>query len=44
MLCITLFSIYMLTTDDKTKEGKRRKTATKAAILGLLIALWHIWK
>lgn len=54
MLVVLLFSFYMLTTDDNTKEGERRKTATKQALLGLLIALlayiemkiapfWLIW-
>jgi hypothetical protein len=54
MLIVLLFSFYMLTTDDNTNEGERRKTATKQALLGLLIALlayiemkiapfWLIW-
>lgn len=54
MLVVSAFAFYMLNTDDKTKEGKRRKTATKAALLGLLIAFmahlemkiapfWLIW-
>ena len=54
ILIVSAFSIYMLNTDDNTKEGKRRKTATKAALLGLLIAFmahlemkiapfWLIW-
>ena len=54
MLFVIIFSIYMLNSDDNTKEKKRRAAATKAAILGLLIAFmahlemkiasfWLIW-
>tara|TARA_A100001015_G_C15035260_1_gene735785 strand:+ start:1153 stop:1470 length:318 start_codon:yes stop_codon:yes gene_type:complete len=54
ILLVLCFSVYMLTSDDNTDEGERRKSATKQAILGLLIAFmahiemkvapfWLIW-
>ena len=54
MIVVVLFVLYMLNSDDNSKEGLRRKEATKQAVLGLLIALmahlgmkvapfWLIW-
>ena len=39
ILIVLAFSYYMLNSDEDTEEIKRKKEATKQALLGLLIAL-----
>ena len=54
IIVIALFSFYMLKSTDNSEEGKRKKRATKLAIIGLMIAFmshmgmkiapfWLIW-
>jgi len=39
ILIVLVFSYYMLNSPEDTEESKRKKEATKQALLGLLIAL-----